>query len=431
MRPAEIADLISHSPNEDQLALFELVPPEIAVQVFEFLSFAAQKFIMNSLPPEKSAVILREMSPDDRTAFFDGLPQASINALLKLLPTDERAIALSLLGYPKNSVGRLMTTDYLAVKMEWTVAQALDFVRKHGKDSETINVIYVVDDQGKLIDDFRIRELLLAPLESKIKDLADHRFVSLSVNDDDEVAIKVFSREDRVALPVTDSHGTLIGIVTVDDILHLMTKETTEDIQKIGGTSALEFPYMQTSFLQLMQKRASWLVLLFLGELFTATAMGFFEAEIAKAVVLALFLPLIISSGGNSGSQASTLIIRALAVGEITLRDWWKIIRKEIFSGIFLGTILGCIGFLRITLWSAFSNIYGPHWLTVAATIFSSLIGVVLWGTVTGAMLPLLLKKFGFDPATASAPLVATLVDVTGIVIYFLTASIIMNGTLL
>ncbi len=431
LRSIEVADLLCQVPQGEQLVLFKQLSPQAAVTVFEFLPFNIQKSLINALEPEMTASILSEMSQDDRTAFLEELPNAAVNELLKLLPLTERIAALKLLGYPENSVGRLMTTDYLAVKQNWTVQQVLNYIRKYGRDSETINVIYVVDDDGKLIDDLRIKEFLFAPLDQTVQDLTDHRFVSLSVNDDDEEAIKVFSREDRVALPVTDKEGVLIGIVTIDDILDLMAEEDTQDIQKIGGTQALEYPYMQTPFLSLMGKRASWLVILFLGELLTATTMGYFEDEISKAVVLALFLPLIISSGGNSGSQASTLIIRALVIGEVTLRDWWKIMKREILSGLFLGSLLGTIGFMRISVWSTFSNIYGPHWLLIAITIFFALIGVVLWGTISGAMLPLLLKKLGYDPATASAPLVATLVDVTGIIIYFITAAFFLEGTLL
>ncbi|KAF3361682.1 Magnesium transporter MgtE [Chlamydiales bacterium STE3] len=431
LRPVEIADLISQTTKDDQLAIFRSLSPHTAVSVFEFLPWKIQKFLTISLEPEKTAEILSEMSQDDRTAFFEGLPNAAVNELLHLLPFQERVAALTLLGCPENSVGRLMTTDYIAVKLDWSVQQVLDYIRQYGRDSETINVIYVIDDKGKLIDDIRIREFLFAPLDYKVQDLIDRQFVALSVNDDDEEAIKVFSREDRVALPVTDKQGILIGIVTIDDILDLMAEEDTQDIQKIGGTEALEYPYMQTPFFSLMRKRASWLVILFLGELLTATTMGYFQEEISQAVVLALFLPLIISSGGNSGSQASTLIIRALVIGEVKLRDWWKIMRREILSGLFLGAMLGAVGFLRISLWSAFSTIYGPHWLLVATTVSISIIGVVLWGTLSGAMLPLILKRLGFDPAAASAPLVATLVDVTGIIIYFITGAFILQGTLL
>ncbi|MGK5595309.1 MAG: magnesium transporter [Parachlamydiaceae bacterium] len=431
LRAVEVADLLGEVPQGEQLVLFKQLSPLAAVAVFEFLPFNIQKSLINALDPETTASILSEMSQDDRTAFLEELPNAAVNELIKLLPLSERIAALKLLGYPENSVGRLMTTDYLAVKPIWTVQQVLDYVRRYGHDSETINVIYVVDDQGKLIDDLRIKEFLFAPLDKRVRELTDHRCVSLSVNDDDEEAIKVFSREDRIALPVTDKAGVLIGIVTIDDILDLMAEEDTQDIQKIGGTQALEYPYMQTPFISLMGKRASWLVILFFGELLTATTMSYFEDEISKAVVLALFLPLIISSGGNSGSQASTLIIRSLVIGEVTLRDWWKIMKREILSGLFLGTLLGSIGFMRISLWSTFSNIYGPHWLLIAITIFFALIGVVMWGTISGAMLPLLLRKLGYDPATASAPLVATLVDVTGIIIYFITAAFFLEGSLL
>ncbi len=431
MQAVEIANLISKTSSENQQEIFKQLRPPLAVRVFEYLPRNVQKSIICSLEPEKAAVILQEMSPDDRTAFLEELPKGTTSELLKLMSEEKRKLTLTLLGYPKNTVGRLMTTDYIAVKLDWTVQQVLDYVRKNGRDSETINVIYVIDDHGKLIDDIRIKEFLFAALDAKVKDLADYKFVALSVNDVDDQAIKVFLDYDRVALPVVDNQGILIGIVTVDDVLDLMTEQATEDIQKIGGTAALEGPYLQTPFLDLIKKRAGWLVLLFIGEMFTATALGYFEGEIAKAVVLVLFLPLIISSGGNSGSQASTLIIRALAIGELTLQDWWKVMRREVFSGIFLGVILGVIGMMRISLWSAFSDIYGPHWLLVAVTVFFALIGVVLWGSLSGAMLPLILKKMKLDPAVASAPLVATLVDVTGIIIYFITASFILRGTLL
>lgn len=431
LQPSQIADRIEElTPAERPIALTQL-PPELAAQVFEFLPFQAQKLVIQALKPEQAARILKDMSPDDRTAFLEELPSASVNELLKLLPIEERVIALKLLGYPENSVGRLMTTDYLAVKQDWTVRQVFDYIRQYGQDSETLNVIYVVDDQGQLVDDMRIRELLFAPPEAKISNLIDGQCVTLSAQDNDEEAIKIFLRYDRTALPVIDAQGFLMGIVTIDDILNLVNQEDTEDIQMIGGTEALEEPYMQIPFMQLMKKRGSWLILLFLGEMLTATAMGYFEDKIAQAVVLALFVPLIISSGGNSGSQASTLIIRALAIGEVHLHDWWKIMRREVLSGLFLGSLLGIIGFMRIALWSTFTSFYGPYWMLLAFTLLFSLIGVVLWGTLMGSMLPLLLKRLGFDPAVSSAPFVATLVDVTGILIYFFFATLLMQGTLL
>jgi magnesium transporter len=259
----------------------------------------------------------------------------------------------------------------------------------------------------------------------------DHRFVSLKATDDEETAVAVFRREDRTALPVTDSTGVLIGIVTIDDVLDVAEEAATEDIQKIGGMEALDEPYMRIAFSRMVRKRAGWLVILFLGEMLTATAMSFFEREIERAVVLALFVPLIISSGGNSGSQAATLAIRALALGEVGIADWWRVLRREILAGLALGSILGAIGFMRITLWSIFLPIYGPHWLMVALTVGVALIGIVLWGTLAGSMLPFVLRRLGFDPAASSAPFVATLVDVTGLVIYFSVAAIILRGTLL
>jgi magnesium transporter len=324
-----------------------------------------------------------------------------------------------------------MTPDYISVRKEWTVAESLDYIRTHGMDSETLNVIYVVDDRGLLIDDIRIRELLLSSPDRRISDLMNENFVALQANDDEESAVNVFSKYNRVALPVIDSSGTLLGIVTIDDVLSVAQKESTDDIQKFGGVEALDEPYISMPLLRMVKKRAGWLVILFLSEMLTATAMGFFQDEIAKAVVLALFVPLIISSGGNSGSQAATLIIRAMALGEVKLKGWWRVMRRELLSGLMLGSILGFIGFMRIALWSAFSPIYGPHWPLVAMTVGTSLVGVVLWGTLSGSMLPFVLKRLGADPATSSAPFVATLVDVTGLVIYFSVAVAFLSGTLL
>lgn len=426
-----LSDLIVSQDFEDQLALFQSIPFEKQVLVFEYLPPRNQEEILTALPSENIANLLNALSPDDRTRFLEGFSENLVNHLLKYVSPKERAISLRLLGYPENSVGRLMTPDYIAVKLNWTVQRALEEIRKKGKDSETINVVYGVNDRGKLIDEFRIRQLLLASPDVLLKDIADHQFISLNVSDDQETAIQIFAKYERAALPVVDSNGILLGIVTSDDIMEASIEESTEDIQKIGGSEALTEPYLDTPFSDLMQKRAGWLLVLFVGEMLTASAMGYFEEEIAKAVILTLFIPLIISSGGNAGSQASTLVIRAMALGEINLSDWWRIMRREVFSGLFLGTVLGVIGFLRIAIWGRVSHVYGEHWLLLAWTIFFSLIGVVLWGTITGSMLPLLMRRCGFDPATSSAPFVATLVDVTGLVIYFSIAIIFLSGTLL
>jgi magnesium transporter len=325
-----------------------------------------------------------------------------------------------------------MTPDYVYVYENNTVQEVLDTVRRVGKNSETIDVIYVINNKGELLDDIRIREFILATPDKKVSELMDNRVIALNAYDDQEVANDAFKMNNRVALPVVSNSNKLLGIVTIDDILWVASEEFSEDMQKIGGTSALEQPYLEMPLLNLFKKRVLWLVILFLGEMLTATAMAYFEDEIAKAVVLALFVPLIISSGGNSGSQASTLIIQAMAVGEITLKDWWRVMRREILSGLLLGSVLGIIGFLRIFVWHSINpEIYGTHWMLLGITVAFTLIGVVLWGTLCGSMLPMILKRLGADPAVSSAPFVATLVDVTGLVIYFSIAFLTLSGKLL
>ncbi len=427
----EVVELLNELHDSEKAIVFSALSPRILIKTFKVLEHSEQKKIIHDLPHEQAAKILNEIQPDDRTEFLSEVSGNAVKELLKLLSEEERATTLLLLGYPEHSVGRMMTPDFIAVKKDWSVKRVLDYVRTNGQDKETINVIYVIDDNGVLIDDIRIREFLFVSQDKMVSDLMDNRFTYLTVTDAEETAIDVFRKNNRVALPVIDAQGILLGIVTIDDILRLAEKEETEDMQKLGGVEVLDEPYMNISFLKLMKKRSGWLVILFLGEMLTATAMGYFQDEISKAVILALFIPLIISSGGNSGSQASTLIIRALALGEVKMKDWWKIMKREIFSGLFLGTVLGVIGFIRVATWTLFTNIYGPHWVLVGLVVCFSLIGVVLWGTLSGSMLPLILKKFGADPAVSSAPFVATLVDVTGLVIYFSVAMAVMSGTML
>lgn len=402
-----------------------------AVNVFRILDFPTQEKIIKKLPGEKLAQLINLLPPDDRTSLFSELKGDAVKKLIILLPAKDRVEALSLLGYEEDSVGRLMTPDYIAVKKDWTVKRVLEHIRRYGKDSETIDVIYVIDESGVLLDDIRIREILLADPDVPIVDLTDNRSIALNAKDPQEEAINVFRMNNRVALPVTDENNVLLGIVTVDDILWIANEEYTEDMHKIGGTQALDEPYLDMPIFGLFKRRIGWLVVLFLGEMLTATAMAHFEADIAKAVVLAMFVPLIISSGGNSGSQASTLIIQAMALGEITIGDWWRVMRRELISGLMLGIVLGTIGFLRIFTWTLFSNLYGPHWALLGVTVGVALVGVVLWGSLAGSMLPLLLKKLGADPATSSAPFVATLVDVTGLIIYFSVAVLFLTGVLL
>ena len=429
--PADIADLIVDLPEHDKVIVFRVLPVDLATDTFEHLEFDTQEELLKAMGNEEVAAILNDMSPDDRTALLEELPGTSAKRLIQLLSAEERKVAQTLLGYPENSVGRLMTPDYIAIKQVWTVGETLDYIRKNGEDKETLNVIYVVDDKGKLIDDIRIREVILSPLERNITDLMDENFTALNVHDDQEAAVELFKKYDRVALPVIDNHGILIGIVTVDDVLDVAEEEATEDIQKIAGVSALEEPFPTIPIFSMVRKRAIWLTILFIAQILTAIAMGFFGDEISKAVVLSIFIPLVISSGGNSGSQAATLVIRAMAVGEIVLADWWLIMRREILSGFILGSILGVIGFLQVAILTNVFHVISSHWVLIGITVFFSLIGIVLWGTISGSMLPFILKKLGADPATSSAPLIATLCDVTGLVIYFSVALLVLSGTLL
>jgi magnesium transporter len=427
----DVADALVQLPAADQAAVLRALPTRAASAVFEYLSTPAQRTLVQTMAPDDLAALLNDMAPDDRTLFLSELPSYATHELLALLSDDDRAKAERLLAYPPDSVGRLMTPDYVAIREGWTIREVLDHIRLHGQDSETLNVLYVIDDRGALIDDLRVREVLLVPVTTGVADLMNRRFAALRATDDQRVAIEMFRREDRTALPVIDDDGILIGIVTVDDVLDAAQDMATRDLQRFGGSAALGEPYMAVSTSRMIRKRAGWLVVLFLGEMLTATAMGFFEQEIARAVVLALFVPLIISSGGNAGSQASTLVIRALALGEVTVRDWWRVARRELLSGLALGSMLGMIGFCRIAGWSLFTDLYGPHWLLIGVAVGLALVGVVLWGALVGSMLPFGLRRLGFDPATSSAPFVATLVDVTGLIIYFSVSLAVLRGTLL
>jgi magnesium transporter len=428
---SDVAQLVDENPDHESQIIANMSVHR-AASVFKIIDLSTQKRIIHELPPNTTASLLNELPADDRTDFLEELPSNVVRELIKLLEPDERKITLSLLGYPENSIGRLMTPDYVYVYPWNTIEEVFDTIRKFGKDSETINVIYVINDKGELLDDIRIREFILNPPDKKVEELMDERFVALHPDDDQESASEVFKMNNRVALPVVSKSNKLLGIVTIDDILWVAEEEFSEDMQKMGGTEALTEPYLATPILKLFKKRVTWLIVLFLGELLTATAMAYFEDEIAKAVVLALFVPLIISSGGNSGSQASTLIIQAMAVGELSIHDWWRVMKREIISGFLLGVVLGIIGFIRILIWHSVSpDLYGTHWVAIGLTVGFALVGVVMWGSLAGSMLPLLLKRLGADPAVSSAPFVATLVDVTGLIIYFSVAFALLSGSLL
>ena len=402
-----------------------------AASVFKILDLSAQKHIIHELPPFKTAELLNVLSPDDRTDFLEELPSNAVRELIKLLEPEERKTTLSLLGYPEDSIGRLMTPDYVYVYPHNTVEEVFSTIRKHGKDSETINVIYVINEKGELIDDIRIRDFILSPPNKKVADLIDNRVTSLNAYDDQEKASEVFKRENRVALPVVSNSNKLLGIVTIDDILWVAEEEFSEDMQKMGGTEALEQPYLEVPLNKLYKKRIIWLLILFVGETLTIAAMSSFQETLEQVLVLSTFIPLIISSGGNSGSQAATLIIQAMALGEVEIKDWWRIASREIISGFLMGATLGIIGFFIIYGGYHIFGLFGEHYIRIGFAIGTAVIGVVLWGTIMGSMLPLLLKKLGADPAASSTPFIATLVDVTGLLIYFGTAFLLLKGVLL
>jgi len=427
----DIAILLDTPTKIDPRKVFTAISPRKSMQTFKYLHKDSQFRLLKLLPLKRTMEILNRMSPDDRTAFFEYIPRSELKKWLGLLSSEQQAVAKSLLSYPENSIGRLMNPSFITVKPTWSVAQVLAHIRKLGQAVESLDDIYVTDEKGFLIDDIKIRTIVLSPLDRKISELMDHRLVCLNAEEDEEEAVKAFKATRSYVLPVTDARGFLVGVVTIDDLVHIMDEKSTKDIHKIGGSEFFSEQYFNIPVLKMLRKRASWLVLLFIGEMLTATAMGYFEGEIAKAVVLALFVPLVISSGGNSGSQSSTIIIRSLALGEIHLSDWFKVFRRELSTGLLLGGILGIIGILRISIWSLFSPVYGPNWPLIALTVGVALVGIVLWGTLTGSMLPLILHKLGLDPAVSSAPFVATLVDVTGLLIYFSTALIFLKGTLL
>ncbi|MDR2205492.1 MAG: magnesium transporter [Flavobacteriaceae bacterium] len=429
---ADIAETLSELHADERLLAFLKIPKEYKADVFSHLDPDFQEETIRSIGSEEVSEILNGMTPDDRTALFEDFPDELIKYSINHLNPQERRIALKLLGYHADSIARLMTPYYIQIRKEWTVKRCLQQIKKVGKKVETLNHLYVVDEKNCLIDDLAIGALLLADEETLISELTDNHFVAITTTTSKEDAVAYFEKYDRTALPIITESGVLVGIVTIDDILDQIEQQNTEDIQKFGGVEALDVPYIQTSVMGMVKKRGFWLTILFFSEMLTVSAMGFFEDEIKKVVILASFIPLIISSGGNTGSQAATLIIRAMALQEVTLRDWWYVMRKEIFTGLLLGGILGIIGFSRILIWHLLGLFdYGEHWFFIALSVGLSLVFVVLWGTLSGSMVPFILKKFKLDPAASSAPFVATLVDVTGLIIYFSVAGLLLTGKLL
>ncbi|MBS1615009.1 MAG: magnesium transporter [Bacteroidetes bacterium] len=425
------AELINSLGPDEILPAFAALGDE-QLEVFPYLDLERQKELIDRLPRGRVSHILNSLSSDDRTALFASFDEEELPRYLALLNAENESTTNDLLEYPEGSVAMLVDTGYATVLEDMSIADAMLHLRRNLKDNEAADVFFVVDHEGHLLDDIPVRRLVLSEPDLSIREIMDGFFVSLKITDTKEEAIACFKQYDRVVLPVVDEQNKMRGVITIDDVLDVAEERDTREMQRFGGLESLDYPYVETPFFTLIRKRAGWLVILFLSEMLTASAMGYFSHEIEKAVVLALFVPLVISSGGNSGSQAATLIIRAMALKELSIRDWWYVMRREILSGLSLGVVLGSLGFVRISAWQGLHWIdYGPHWALLGATVACSLIGIVMWGTLSGSMIPILLKKFGLDPATSSAPFVATLVDVTGLVIYFSIAATILSGTLL
>jgi magnesium transporter len=434
MQPADIAEALSQLPPEGAAQVVRALPFHLAVQVFDEPELEDRAGIVTHLPNEVLGPIISAMSSDQQVGLIRELGDADRERLAHLLDAPTRDILRQLISYPPTSAGGIMTTEFLSVPATWTAVQVRKFITEVGSAKETVYAIYVVDDKDqRLLHVISLREVIMVASETVVLEIGERRkpVTARPLMDREDVA-RLISKYNLLAIPVVTEGGQILGIVTVDDIIDTLISETTEDVQKFGGMEALDEPYMEIRIGKMIQKRAGWLCALFLGEMLTATAMGYFEHEISKAVVLALFIPLIISSGGNSGSQATSLIIRAMALQEVTLKDWWRVAVRELPSGAILGAILGVIGFVRITLWQHLGWYdYGVHYQLVALTVSLSLVGVVLFGSLAGSMLPFVLRRIGFDPASASAPFVATLVDVTGLIIFFSVGLIVLRGTLL
>jgi len=415
----------------EQVAQFKQLPSHQADEFFLSLEPREQATLLLTLPRGEQRLWLRVLPPDDAADLIQEAPGEERERLFELLDETTRQEVRALLAHAEDDAGGLMNPRFARIRSEMTVGEAIRYLRKQSAQVETIYYAYVLDAEQRLRGVVSFRQLFLASEDTRVQDVMRTDLVTVPEHMDQELIARLFQHHNLLALPVVDEAGKMVGIITFDDIADVIREETTEDIQKIGGVEALEAPYLSIAFGRLLKKRAGWLAVLFLGEMLTATAMAYFKQEIAVALVLALFVPLIISSGGNSGSQATTLVIRAMALGEVRLRDWWRVLRREVGAGAGLGAILGAIGLLRILVWQAVGGVYGVHYLRIGATVALSLVGVVLWGSMAGSMLPFLLRRAGFDPASASAPLVATLVDVTGLLIYFTIASVLLRGALL
>jgi magnesium transporter len=430
--PAELYDAWPVLSLEERVEGFECLTRDDADDFFLQLGTRERAQLLLALPSGERRLWMRMLAPDDAADLIQAAPGDQRENILAILDDPVRREVKGLLDYAEDEAGGLMNTRYSRLRADMTVDEAISYLRRDARGrAKTVYYVFVVDSEERLHGVVSFRDLLVAPGEKLVSDVMRKEVISAPENLDQEALSKLFMRHHLLMMPVVDAAGRIKGVVNLNDIVDVVQEEATEDIQKLGAVQALEEPYLQVPLARMIRKRAGWLAALFLGEMLTATAMGQYETEIARAVVLALFVPLIISSGGNSGSQATTLVIRAMALGEVRLRDWWRVIRREVFTGLGLGIILATIGLIRILLWQGLFDAYGEHYFLVAVTVASSLVGVVLWGAVAGSILPFILRAMNFDPASASAPFVATLVDVTGLVIYFSIAAVVLRGTLL
>ena len=430
--PGELYDAWPVLSQPERIEGFEFLRRDDAESFFLQLNLRERTRLVLGLPPNERRLWMRLLAPDDAADLIQEAPANQRTALLELLDAATQREVKGLLDYAEDDAGGLMNTRYSRLRPEMTVGEAISYLRRDAQArTRTTYYAYVVDHEERLLGVITFRDLIVAPADKSVREIMRTQIISANEEMDQEALSKLFMRHHLLMIPIVDDAGHIKGIVSVDDIVDVVQEEATEDIQKIGGAESLDGPYLQVSLAKMIRKRAGWLAALFLGEMLTATAMGYFEAEIARAVILALFVPLIISSGGNSGSQATTLVIRAMALGEVRLRDWWRVIRREFATGLALGGILAAIGLVRILFWQYLFNAYGEHYFLIAMTVGLSLVGVVMWGSLMGSILPFVLRSLGFDPASASAPFVATLVDVTGLVIYFTVAAVVLRGTLL
>ena len=433
LHPADIAEVLDQLRIEEATTLYDALDEELAAEVLLQLPEDKREAILETFTGKEIAEeVIDQLDSDDAADVIADLPQdVQDEVMANIEDAEQREEIAELLTYDEHSAGGLMAKELVRVSVDGSMRDCVKALRAHADEIDNVYVIYVVDQHERLMGTIPLKRLLTTSLFQAVKEVYDPDFISVKADEEAEVAAKLMEKYDLVVLPVVDARGRLLGRITIDDVVDVIREEETEDVQKMAGMEALEDSYMSSSWWEIVKKRVGWLIILFIGESFTATAMSFFEGQIAKAVVLALFVPLIISSGGNTGSQASTLIIRALALGDVTIREWWSVVKREFTVGLTLGTVLGIIGFLRVAVWSQFVDVYGEHWFEIGLAVGLSLLGVVLWGNLIGSLFPLILKKFGRDPAVSSAPFVATVVDVTGLLIYFGIASLLLAGIML